>query len=52
MYYYSTVTGIISNVVIFTNHTLSAYILYKAKIQHYLVVPVITRKLAELLHTI
>ena len=34
MYYYSTVTSIISGVVIFTNHIFSA-ILHKAKIQHY-----------------
>ena len=32
MYYYNTVTRKISNVVIFTNHLLSAYILHKAKI--------------------
>ena len=35
MYYYSTVTSEISSVVIFTNHLFSAYILHKAKIQHY-----------------
>ena len=52
MYYYNTVTSKISNVVIFTNHVLSAYILHKAKIQHYFVVFVITRKSAELLLTI
>ena len=34
MYYYSTVTSKMSNVVIFTNHTFFAYILYKTKIQH------------------
>ena len=32
IYYYSTVTSKISNV-IFTNHTFSTYILHKAKIQ-------------------
>ena len=35
MFSYSTVTSEISNVVIFTNHLLSAYILHQAKIQHY-----------------
>ena len=32
MYYYSTVTNEKSNLVIFTNHIFSAYILHKAKI--------------------
>ena len=43
MYYYSTVTSIISGVVIFTNHIFSA-ILHKAKIQHYFIVLVNMRK--------
>ena len=43
MYYYSTVTSIISGVVIFTNHIFSA-ILHKAKIQHYSIVLVNMRK--------
>ena len=34
MYCYSTVTSKISNVVIFTNHIFSVYILHQAKIQH------------------
>ena len=49
---YSTVTSKISNVVIFTNHIFSAYILHKAKIQHCFIVFVIRRKQAELLLTI
>ena len=38
MYYYSTVTNKISNVIIFANHIFSAYILHKAKIQYYFIV--------------
>ena len=52
MYYYITVTSNMSNVVIFTNHIFSAYILHKAKIQHYFVVLDIIRKSAKLLLTI
>ena len=44
MYYYSTVTKNVSNVIIFTNHICSAYILHKAKIQHYFIVFVIRRE--------
>ena len=44
LYYYSTVTSEKSNLVIFTNHLFSAYILYKAKIQHYVIDFVIGRK--------
>ena len=44
MYYYSTVTSEMSDVVIFTNHAFFAYILYKAKIQHNFIVFVIWRK--------
>ena len=44
MYYYSTITSKISNVVVFTNHIFSAYILHKAKIQHYFIVFVIRRE--------
>ena len=44
MYYYSTVTSEMSDVVIFTNHTFFAYILYKAKTQHNFIVFVIWRK--------
>ena len=44
MYYYSTVTCEKSNLVIFTNHIFSAYVLHKAKIQHYVIVFVIGRK--------
>ena len=44
MYYNSTVTSELSDVVIFTNHTFFAYILYKAKIQHNFIVFVIWRK--------
>ena len=43
-YYYSTVTSKLSDVVIFTNHIFSAYILHKAKIQHYFIAFVIRRK--------
>ena len=44
MYYYSTVTCEKPNLVIFTNHIFSAYVLHKAKIQHYVIVFVIGRK--------
>ena len=44
MYYYSTVTSKISNAVTFTNHIFSPYILHKAKIQHYTIVFLISRK--------
>ena len=40
----STVTSKISNIVTFTNQILSAHILHKAKIQHYFINLVITRK--------
>ena len=51
MYYYSTIGSKISNIVIFTNHIFSTYIVHKAKIQHYFVVFIIRRKYAQLLLT-
>ena len=44
MYYYSPVTCEKPNLVIFTNHIFSAYVLHKAKIQHYVIVFVTGRK--------
>ena len=44
MYYYSIVTSEKSNLVMFKNHTFSASILHKVKIQHYVTVFVIGRK--------
>ena len=49
---YSTVTTKISNVVIFTNHIFSVYIVHKCKIQLCFIVFVIKRKEADLLLTI